>query len=240
MIKKLTFIILFTILASTAVSRVLTQCTAEEGIIEFRKKLLINEYPHFANNPYKESTEESLTEIKRILADKDRVCAIRYNDESRTDYMIQSFKNRQEMEDGYVVTHEGVCGACSTLQDLAVYLGTDLTNGARKCALKSIVTKRMAMRCFRKLGFTDQCSEIWYYNSINTREECFKICMVSWIKGEPNNKPDGTLNDCLQCDEDMSGDIFKFYSGRSRRNSGIHSEIDRPDQQVADIDQCYY
>lgn len=40
---------------------------------------------------------------------------------------------------------------------------------------------------------------------------------------------DGHLNPCLQCDEDKSGTLFKYYSGRTRRNSGIKSEIDRPE-----------
>jgi hypothetical protein len=52
--------------------------------------------------------------------------------------------------------------------------------------------------------------------------------------------PDGSLNPCIQCDEDLSGPIFKYYSGRTRRNSGIKSEIDRPGDQVYDIDQCYF
>ena len=52
--------------------------------------------------------------------------------------------------------------------------------------------------------------------------------MWSWITGEANIV-NGKLNKCLQCDEDKSGPIFKWYAGRTRRNSGIHSEIDRPE-----------
>ena len=55
-----------------------------------------------------------------------------------------------------------------------------------------------------------------------------QLCIMSWISGEANNKPDGSLNDCLQCDEDVSGPNFKFFSGRTRRNSGIPSAIMRP------------
>jgi len=33
-------------------------------------------------------------------------------------------------------------------------------------------------------------------------------------------KPDGSLNDCLQCDEDKSGPNFKWFSGRTRYNFG--------------------
>jgi len=51
---------------------------------------------------------------------------------------------------------------------------------------------------------------------------------------------DGELNKCLQCDEDKSGPIFKYESGRTRRNSGIKSEIDRPVDQIYNVSHCYY
>jgi hypothetical protein len=48
------------------------------------------------------------------------------------------------------------------------------------------------------------------------------------------------LNKCLECDEDISGPIFKYESGRTRRNSGIKSEIDRPIDQIYNLTHCYY
>ena len=67
-----------------------------------------------------------------------------------------------------------------------------------------------------------------------------QLCIWSWITGEDNNKPDGSLNDCLQCDEDKSGPNFKFFSGRTRRNSGIPSAIQRPEEQFYDMEHCYW
>lgn len=64
--------------------------------------------------------------------------------------------------------------------------------------------------------------------------------MKSWATGEPNVDEDGNLNECLQCDEDKSGPVFKYYSGRTRRNSGIRSEIDRPSDSIYNMTQCYY
>lgn len=74
------------------------------------------------------------------------------------------------------------------------------------------------------------------------RIDCFllQLCIWSWITGEDNNKPDGSLNDCLQCDEDKSGPNFKFFSGRTRRNSGIPSAIERPPEQVYNMEHCYW
>jgi len=51
---------------------------------------------------------------------------------------------------------------------------------------------------------------------------------------------DGNLNECIMCDEVMSGPIFKYFSGRSRRNSGIVSEITRPEEQIYEMSHCYY
>lgn len=64
--------------------------------------------------------------------------------------------------------------------------------------------------------------------------------MKSWITGEKNVDDEGNLNKCLQCDEDKSGPVFKYYSGRTRRNSGITSEIDRPEDTIYNMTQCYY
>ena len=109
-----------------------------------------------------------------------------------------------------------------------------------RCAILSIISNKLAEKCIKKQGFTTQCSEIWLYNSINTRKNCFWVCMKEEILHTPFNKPDGSLNDCLQCDEDKSGPIFKFYSGRTRRNSGITSSINRPKSEFYNMTHCYY
>lgn len=81
---------------------------------------------------------------------------------------------------------------------------------------------------------------IWIWNILNTRQKCLMVCLVAWITNEPNNKPDGSLNDCLQCDEDISGPNFKYFSGRTRRNSGIPSAIQRPPEQQYHMEHCYW
>jgi len=67
--------------------------------------------------------------------------------------------------------------------------------------------------CLKNLGFSDMCASIWEYNIKNTRNHCWKPCILAFITNAPNNNPDGTLNDCLQCDEDLSGPNFKYFSG---------------------------
>ena len=95
-------------------------------------------------------------------------------------------------------------------------------------------------KCLKDLGFSDECSKVWQYNIAHTKEVCFGVCIWSWITNEPFNKPDGSLNDCIQCDEDKSGPNFKYFSGRTRRNSGIPSAIHRPPETVFNMTHCYW
>jgi hypothetical protein len=62
-----------------------------------------------------------------------------------------------------------------------------------------------------------------------------------------NNVPgagdDGWLNQCLQCDEKLSGPEFVTCSGVARRRLGIASEIERnPEEQcpIVDVDWVTY
>lgn len=115
-----------------------------------------------------------------------------------------------------------------------------MTSPARLCGFYGFLSKDWSINCFIKLGFTQQCSEIWYFNTVNTRKNCFVKCMKAWIFNEPFVDKNGNLNSCLECDEELSGPVFKFYAGRTRRNSGIHSEIDRPSDEIYNITHCYY
>jgi hypothetical protein len=210
-------------------------------ISEFKSKILINPTPKFNSNPYLNQNEELKEKINKTLLNKEIVCAIKYLDLNRKEYEIKNFESKNLAEEnGFTVTHQGKCGACSNLNDLAVYLSGDLTSPVRKCGILSLLSNNLSLKCLLQLGFTETCSQIWLYNAINTRQNCFWICIYSWIKKEPFADIDGRLNRCISCDEDISGPIFKYFSGRSRRNSGIESEIRRPGEQIYNLTHCYY
>lgn len=211
-------------------------------IKEFKSKKLINPYPKFEYDPYHNQTKELNEKINNTLSNKDIVCAIRYKDNIlRNEYEIKNFESKTLAEEnGFIVTHQGICGACSNLNDLAVYLSGDLTTPVRKCGMLTSISNYLATKCLVDLGFTQTCSQIWLFNAINTRKHCFKVCIISWIKNEPFADKDGNLNECIMCDEVISGPIFKYFSGRSRRNSGIESEITRPGEQIYEMSHCYY
>ena len=171
---------------------------------------------------------------------EEAVCAIKYEDD-RIHYVIATFSDESAAEDyGYTVTHKGHCGTCSTLQDLATYLYyRDLTTPVRRCSAL-VWFKPWSSTCLEALGFTPPCAETWYYNAKNTAHECLWPCIDSWIRKEPFNQSDGSLNDCLACDEERSGPVFKYVAGRTRRNSGIESSIDRPEDEIYSIVHDYY
>jgi hypothetical protein len=141
--------------------------------------------------------------------------------------------------DGGQVTHHGACGACSSLHDLVVYIrNDDLTTPVRACGILGLSEGEDAnMECLLDLGFTPACARIWYYNTAHTRSACFSECIAAL--DDPYNHEDGTLNPCLQCDEDRSGAVFKAIAGRTRRNSGLPSAICRPCSTVTPLVHVY-
>ena len=203
------------------------------AVEEFRRKVPLNP-PRLDGDPYAKDRS------KLPSHPSGAVCALRY-EADKVHYRLVTFADEAAARDaGYLVTHKGGCGTCSTLQDLATYIALpDLTAPVRSCAMRSLTHGR-AVQCLEELGLSPACAETWYYNSANTRRNCFGVCLTSWLKGEPSNKPDGALNDCLQCDEDSSGGVFKVIAGRTRRNSGIRSSIDRAEAEVYPVTHDYY
>jgi hypothetical protein len=177
----------------------------------------------------------------------DTVCAVVYPDPSdRSRYYLRDFATKEEAEShpGTYVTHLHPCGMCSTTRDLAVYMKyPDLTDPGRECALMGIISPQDGVSCFVKtVGFTEPCAMIWMRDAQNTRKHCFDICMKDWLEHVPNNLPPNStnLNPCLECDEVKSGPLFKRYAGRTRRDSGIQSAINRPASHIYQITHYYY
>ena len=200
-------------------------------------------------DPY--STEAAATVNRWWSADggESEVCAIRFVDSDQVRYELGSFESPgAATEAGFVVTHQGRCGSCSGLADLAVYLQTpDLTTPARQCARRFGLEGKK--RCFEeRIGCTPWCAESWAYNADHTKQECLGTCVADYglfnllfnrYPG-PNTNDAGQLRPCLQCDEDQSGPGFKYSAGRTRRNSGIESAIPRPDSEIYRVDHSAY
>eukprot|EP01080_Neovahlkampfia_damariscottae_P010020 gene10020-2339_t len=210
----------------------------------FFKKKLTQKIPNLTCNPYK---DKDCKGFKFPWGDKDSkiqkgVCAIKYQTNEKQEYSLWNYSSKENaIKNGAIVTHDGLCGSCSTLQDLAVYMNhVDLTSPVRQCGFYGFVNREWSMNCLKKLGFSESCADIWYYNTVNTRKSCLWICLrhLRSPYNDPNNNC--KLNDCLQCDEDISGPIFKEFSGRTRRNSGLFSAIYRPPSTIFDIKHDYH
>ena len=226
---------------------------------------LLNPY-RLGCNPYgnEDDCETIPSQKENLLLDREQsVCAIHFeedSDNSNNDnngtspschsgskYQLKTYSSRQAAEEAAgKVTHVGHCGVCSSLQDLATYIQyPDLTSQGKFCAEQGAsFSFEYGRDCYRSLGLTDPCAAIWAHSSWNTAKECLFECLVENEKqpyqaDKPNNgpAPECKLNDCLQCDLEVSGTVFEKYAGRTQRRSGLLSTIARPcDQFVLGID----
>ncbi len=188
---------------------------------------LIGDVPIPTSNPYDEPP----------LAQSGGVCTVDVVSRRNQTYRLVTAASAAEGPGP--VTHGGACGACSSLQDLAVYAANpDLTEPVRSCSLQGFTGGLEAVEaCLMDIGFSAPCSRIWAWNAEHTREECLDVCLGALE--DPYHLPDGTLNPCLQCDEDESGPVFKQIAGRTRRNSGLASALCRPCSTVWQVDHTY-
>jgi hypothetical protein len=203
----------------------------EQAFAELRAWTLENPPPLLSEDPF-------LT-MPDLEPDEEAACAVMI---TGTDtYRIETFPSPREAEAaGGIVTHGVACGACSSLEDLAAYAETpDQTEPVRRCSIENLGgTVEDLEACIEQaVGFTQPCARAWAYNAINDSRECLSICFAEL--NSSYNQEDGSLNPCLQCDEDNSGPVFKTIAGRTRRSSGLAAAICRPCEQVWRVDHRY-
>lgn len=189
--------------------------------------------------PFAELTADPYLSVVPVEEPDATVCAFQA-DGTDGGYRLDTRSDREAAEAaGGVVTHAGSCGVCSTLADLAVYMGVnDLTAPVRDCGLEHMGGEAADhIACLQDLGFTLPCAQVWYWNTLHTQDVCLVECLAAL--DDPYNEPDGSLNPCLQCDEDQSGPVFKAVAGRTRRNTGLPNAICRPCEEVRPIEHDY-
>ncbi len=192
-------------------------------------------FPSLASDPYQQAAPPA--------DPPDTVCAVvPVGDPAKRprDYQLQTFSSMDLAKAaGAHPTHYGHCGVCSTLANLAVYLReNDLGKPVRSCAFATDTDGGDPdVYCLEKLGFDLPCAQIWSFNTKHTSNACLQPCVANFTA--PYNLPDGTLNPCLQCDEDQSGPVFKGVAGRTRRNSGVPNAICRPCSEVQPLVHDY-
>lgn len=203
---------------------------SEGDLVALRAWTLVEPYEALTTDPYDQAAPTEGAD--------DAVCGVLT--EATGTYRLESYAEMGSLQAaGATLTHTGACGLCSTLTDLAVYMEvTDLTEPVRACGLEHITGEpEELVACIEELGFTTPCAWIWAWNTLNTREHCLEECLAAL--DSPYNEPDGSLNPCLQCDEDVSGPVFKAHAGRTRRNTGLPNAICRPCDEVVRIEHRY-
>lgn len=204
----------------------------ESDITILNSKIHLNPLPVLVSDPYETPELYPLEEEK--------ACGLIWDTLNPDAYTLETFDSIDAAEiAGARVTHTGACGHCSSLQSLAVYIYQgDLATPVKKCTLDSILKgDDYLMECLQKLGFDENCAKIWMYNGKNTKKECMTTCLP--LQNAVYHKSDGSLNDCIQCDEDKSGPVFQAVSGRTRRNSGLPTALCRPCNTISPIDHHY-
>lgn len=182
------------------------------------------------------------------LRDGGGACIVEYAfasiDSCPHSYRLRTYAGSYEeaLEEGHSVTHAGPCGACSSLQDLAVYMeqGAELRQSSTVCGLRGRLSEADGVACFQEMGFTDSCANIWFYNTRNTAKHCMGHCAPFLLSGRGPNRdePGCPLETCIHCDEIHSGPNFKRFAGRTRRNSGLRSNIARPCSEMVVLEQA--
>lgn len=200
-------------------------------------------------DPYGPKAAETVSGWQSGSGHKTEVCAIRFTGQEQVDYELRGFESATAASaEGFIVTHQGRCGSCSALSDLAIYLATpDLTTPGRQCSRRFGMSGKK--HCFEEtVGFSPYCAESWAYNARQTKAKCLGVCVGDYgffnllFKRYPgeNVNESGQLRPCLQCDEEKSGPGFKYSAGRTRRNSGIESAITRPGSELYPVDHSAY
>lgn len=189
-------------------------------------------------SPYDIEKAAQASGTSSLLSENDaRVCGLKVLESG--DYTLQTYESWAAAEaDGARVTHKDNCGFCSTMENLAVYMEKpELTVLVRECALvllEKTGTEReredRARQCIKDIGFDEDCAWIWFWNSKYTRHVCQSVCVA--LLEAPHHiaggELQGALNNCLNCDEENSGRVFKAVAGRIRRNTGLPTSMCRP------------
>lgn len=126
------------------------------------------------------------SDYTRGLAEFQSVCAVKFEDSEKVKYNLRTFSSALQAKlSGWRVTHVGKCGVCSTLKDLAVYMGVpDQTTPTRLCTKRGrgqVGRLAEVKQCLiDAVGFSDLCAESWAYNGLHSSAECRGTCLRTY------------------------------------------------------------
>ncbi len=218
------------------------ECICENGVFapEYDAAFLAELKQWKLLNPPEELAEDPYQVPEKYPRLDDHFCGVVVVDRAAKSYRLETFPTMEALEEaGAIVTHTTACGVCSSLNSLAFLIEMpDQTGPIRNCGMMGLTGDiDKVIQCLVDLGFELPCAQINAYNTTNTRDKCGSVCMK--LLNDPYQAENGDLNECIQCDEDMSGDIFRAVAGRARRNSGVPAALCRPCQSMTHIIHAY-
>ncbi len=135
-----------------------------------------------------------------------------------------TIESRDTLQENQLLTHEGACGLCSSLQDLSVFMTSpDLTSLEADCGSRIRVSFEDGVACYMDAGFSEACASIRGYKTLQSSSLCVDFCRTETAVSNTGRPPSCELDDCLLCDELVAGLTYKRFAGRTRRNSGLLS-----------------
>jgi len=157
-------------------------------------------------------------------------------------YSLKTVSSIEEaLAAGEYITHTGPCGACSSLQDLAVMIDyPNLPMQGNFCFWSSqgLTNLNAAVQCYENLGFTNNCANVLarYQNRLNTRG-CGAQCAAFALAGDDGGSSCTDSTGCRNCA--VQNGIFQRYqlvSGRTFVNSGYPSALASQCSDIAPLD----
>eukprot|EP00568_Trieres_chinensis_P000356 CAMPEP_0183309410 /NCGR_PEP_ID=MMETSP0160_2-20130417/25327_1 /TAXON_ID=2839 ORGANISM="Odontella Sinensis, Strain Grunow 1884" /NCGR_SAMPLE_ID=MMETSP0160_2 /ASSEMBLY_ACC=CAM_ASM_000250 /LENGTH=335 /DNA_ID=CAMNT_0025473437 /DNA_START=33 /DNA_END=1040 /DNA_ORIENTATION=- len=177
------------------------------------------------------------------------VCAFYYHEADfceDVEYEMKTYQSKDDVPDGWVVTHTGACGACSSAADLAVMgnKGLQLNKASESCGttyflLMTTKDPKEAFdglwECMKEVGYTETCSLLWAHSISTTVPLCSGTCATLVGKPYTGDAPACEQNDCIKCSEDKTSEKFTIHAGRVASSSGFTQPIARPCEDIASI-----
>jgi len=144
--------------------------------------------------------------------------------------------------DDQYITHTGACGACSSLQDLALMIEyPNLPYQAQRCFFRSSAMKYIetaAIPCYEEIGFTTACSAaLSYHQKSIIDRECGFECSAWGYDGDLGQLSCSDKSGCLSCADNLGITArLELVAGRTFANSGYPSQKAQQCSDVAPLD----
>lgn len=156
-------------------------------------------------------------------------------------YQLRTVASLEDaISSGQFITHTGACGACSSLQDLAIMIEyPSIPYKAQQCFFRSTALKYIdtAITCYEEIGFTQTCaSALAYHQRSIVNQNCGYQCAAWGYDGDLGQPSCNDVSGCGAC-VDGTGITarLELVAGRTFANSGYPSQKARQCAEIASV-----